>query len=110
MTKLEASVRELISLYVEGYISADALNDALPGTSELDEAKDIALMRLVVLTIGYLAEYQAGELPEDALRAALEQHGGGWRLQRVIPADPDQAEPEAQVRVGADTPLQAVPA
>jgi hypothetical protein len=104
MQNLEASVRDQISLYVEGYLSADDLNDKLPDTSDLDEA-DGEAVSLVMLVIGYLAEYQNGDRLEESLRDALREHAS-WSIERsslsgvkTVPGF------EVQVRAGAGTPL-----
>ncbi len=71
MPELEASIRDLISRYLSGDITADELSDQLPDGWQLDEANDPAASDLALLAIGYLAGYQSGNRDEDELRTAL---------------------------------------
>jgi hypothetical protein len=104
MPNLEASVRDQISLYVEGYISADDLNDALPDTWELDNAHE-TVASLVMLVIGLLAEQQNGDRLEDALRESLREHVS-WTVERSnLSGVTTQPGLDVQVRAGAGTPL-----
>lgn len=107
MPTLEASVRDQISLYVGGYISADELNDALPDTFDIDEADEQDGTELVMLVIGYLAEYQAEDRTEEGLRAALVGHAS-WSSEQSFTTFTTQPGVEAEIRVGARTPLQVV--
>ena len=109
MEPLEASVRNQLGLFVNGYLSADRLNDLLPDTFELDEAGDPALMALVMRAIGYLAEYQAGDRQEEDVRRALAPDASwtsnGGTFSAVTRPD-GSAEPQVRVAVGRR--LQAV--
>jgi hypothetical protein len=107
MANLDSAVRDQIALYVEDYISADRLNDALPDTWELDEA-DESLTELVMLVIGYLAEYQSGGRLDEDLRKALAPYAG-WSIDRQSVSNV-KSQPGFLVRVGAaaGTPLLAV--
>lgn len=107
MTELETSVRDQIALYVEDYISADRLNDLLPDTWQLDELDDDATTDLVMLVLGYLAEYQGGYRPEEELRAALAKHAS-WSIDRTASSVMVRPDLEVRTRVGAGTPLLAV--
>jgi hypothetical protein len=111
MTDLEAAARDQVSLFVEGYISADELNDHLPSTWDLDAAgDDDPGFRLVMLTVGFLAEYQAGDRIEDDLRAAL-QPFVSWTIGRPdFSSVTGPNDLELSVRVGAGTSLRVVPA
>src|SRR5947208_15015128 len=73
MPELEASIRDLISRYLIGDITADELSDQLPDGWELDEANDPGASDLALLAMGYLAGYQSGDRDEAALRDALAQ-------------------------------------
>jgi uncharacterized membrane protein len=101
---LAESVRDWISLYVEGYKSADDLNDALPDTTVLDESGESDAMDLVMLVIGYLAEYQAGDRTDEELREALRQHAS-WSPQRQNEITLTAASEERE-RAAADRRLQ----
>ena len=108
MESLEASVRDQISLYVEGYITADDLNDRLPDTSSMDEADEPVGTELLMLVLGYLAEYQSGDRLEVSLREALREHIS-WSIDRSRETGISlQDGLQVQVRVGAGTPLQVV--
>jgi len=72
VSELEASIRDLISTYLEGGISVSELNDRLPDGWELDEANDPDATDLTLHAIGYLAGFQAGDRDEDDLRAMLD--------------------------------------
>jgi hypothetical protein len=83
MTDLEASVRESIALYVEGFITPGGLSDRLPDGWDLDEASDPGTTDLVMLVVGYLSEYQDGDLTEETLRRELARHAG-WLVERTV--------------------------
>lgn len=108
---LETAVRDLIARYVAASISAEDLADGLPDGWNLDEADEPAVADIVLLTIGYLAEYEAGDRGEDELRAALEPYAS-WRVERRTgSASPLTVEPQFETRVtaDADTELLVVP-
>lgn len=110
MGSLEASVRNQVSLFVAGVLSADRFNDVLPGTAELDEANDPEAMAVVMRAIGYLAEYQSGDRDEDDVRLALASDAS-WSLNEpkfsgVTPPAPGDSEVQVLAVVG--TPLRAV--
>lgn len=108
MKRLEASVRDQVALFVEGYLSAERFNDLLPNTELLDEADDPAATTVVMRAIGYLAEYQAGVRLEDEVRRALADDAS-WSIERsTFSGVTLQAGLEAQVRADVGTPLQVV--
>lgn len=109
MATLEESVRDQISLYVAGYKTADGLNDSLPDTAVLDQAADDATTELVMLVIGYLAEYQRGDRLEVALRDALSSEVS-WSLERTLLSAVSPTGLTIEVRAGAGTPLRLVSA
>lgn len=109
MKPLETSVRNQISLFVEGFLTADRFNELLPDTVALDESGEPVAIGLVMLAIGYLAEYQAGLRMEEDVREALAQEAS-WSVERgsysaVVTL---QAGLEAQARADVGTPLQVV--
>ena len=111
MDSLEASVRNHVSLFVNGYVSADRLNDLLPDTGELDDAGDPVAVAVVMRTIGYLAEYQAGDRLEDDVRRSLSKDaswtsdGGVFSAAVTRRGDSADAEP---LRVVVGTQFRAV--
>jgi hypothetical protein len=108
MTELEASVRDQIALFVEGYSSADELNDRLPDLAELDDADDANTTELVMLVIGLLAEFQSGYQFESDLRNRLAEHAA-WSIDRdALATGTTQTGLAVRVRAGAGTPLLAV--
>ncbi len=106
----EASVRDLIARYVAGSISAADLANALPDGGQLDDA-DETTANLVLRTMGYLSEYENGDLADHELRAALEPESA-WRLEQSRFAFTVRITQRSEVRVraGADTPPLVVPA
>jgi hypothetical protein len=107
MSELEASVRDTIALYVEGYITVADLNGRLPDGWDLDEAADPATTDLVMLVIGYLSEFHDGDISEDLLRRALARRARWWVERTVVSFTEDL---KLQVRAAADTELQEVSA
>lgn len=105
MLKLEASVRDTIALFVEGYITASDLNDRLPDGWDLDQASDPATTDLVMLVIGYLSEFHNGDLSEKSLREALARHAP-WSIKRTVSTL--TADLELRVRAVSDTAPQEV--
>jgi hypothetical protein len=105
MASLEASVRDQITLYVEGYISADELNDRLPDTWTIDDAAEPSATDLVMRVIGHLAEYQNGARLEEELRQSLADYVS-WSIDRSqLSSVTTQSGLEVRVRVAAGTPL-----
>lgn len=105
MTKLEASVRDQVALFVEGYITADRLNDVLPDTWEIDESNDASLVALTMRVIGHLAEYQSGAVFEEEVRSALAVDAS-WTINReFLSTVTTQQGLDAQVHAAVDTPL-----
>ena len=106
MTTLEASVRHLISLYVAESIPIEELSDALPDGWELDEAGEPDVKRLVLQTIGRIADYEREALTEDQLRKLLDPETV-WRSERVFaalsPPPPRGPQASTEVRAGAGT-------
>lgn len=110
MRKLETSVRDLISRYVAGSITVDQLSDALPDGWDLDEADEPATAALVMLVVGYIAEYQLNRRSETQLREDLKREAS-WRVGHKLEAinrpitTPHLA---TQAHAGAGTRLQVV--
>lgn len=101
-------MRDLISRYVAGLITLEALSHGLPDGWDLDEADEAEVKRLVLLTIGYLSDYQRDNLSESEVRRLLSAEAS-WRLERAF-AGVNPARPPAQVgtHVHADTKPQEV--
>lgn len=109
MSKLEKDVRDLISRYVAGIDTLETLSHGLPDGHDLDAAKEPDVKHLVLLTIGYLADYQRDNLSESELRRLLSAEAS-WHLDRIsttaVTPDPPQAPVETRVRAGAGTEPQ----
>lgn len=110
MQSLETSVRDQISLYVEGFITPDELNDRLPDTVAIDQTDEPVGVELFMLVLGYLAEYQNGERPEVSLQDALREHVS-WSIDRSRSSSVmTQNGLEIRIRAHAGTPLQVLSA
>jgi hypothetical protein len=110
MGQLDASVRNLVALYLAGSIPVERLADDLPDGWDLDEGHDAAADDLTLRVMGYLAEFQRGDLSEPELRMALDPFAA-WKMQTAIGSSSVRFSPdyEARVSLGADTePQEAV--
>ncbi len=104
MSELERFVRDLISRYVAGIITLEALSHGLPDGWDLDAADEPEVKRLVLLTIGYLSDYQRDNLSESQLRQLLSAEAS-WHLERASTGvNPPPREPDpVETRVHAGT-------
>lgn len=104
MSTLEASVRDLISRYVAESISVEDLSDGLPDGWDLDEANEPEVKRLVLKTVGRIADYQRNALSENELRSLLAPEIS-WHVKRVFegisPPRPAGSQASTSVRAGA---------
>jgi len=109
MSELERLVRDVISRYVAGIITLDALSHGLPDGWDLDEADEPDVKRLVLLTIGYLSDYQRDNLSENEIRRLLSAEAS-WHLERAFTGvNPPPREPDpVETRVRAGTRPQEV--
>ena len=110
MSTLEASLRDLIARYVAVSISLDDLSRGLPDGWDMDQADDRKLRRLVLMTVGRIADVERDALTEEALRALLSPEAS-WHLETSLqainpPLPPAQSLTE--VRAGAGTRSVAV--
>lgn len=71
MSPFEASIRALISSYLDGTISSAALTDQLPDPWELHDADDPVATELAMRVMAALADFHAGDLAEVGLRERL---------------------------------------
>jgi hypothetical protein len=75
-------IREIVARYLSGDISADELEVQLPDGWEMDRDGDEDARRLVLRIIGYVAEFQNGDLNEadfvDRLRLAMPSARTYW--------------------------------
>lgn len=110
MTELERFVRDLIARYVAGIITLEALSHSLPDGWDLDAAEEPEVRRLVLLTVGYLADYQRDHLSESQLRQLLSDEAS-WHLKRssdgVNPPAHRIDLVETRVHAGADREPEA---
>lgn len=111
MGQLDASVRNLVALYLAGSLSVEQLGDDLPDGWDLDEGQDAAATDLTLRVMGYLAEFQKGDLDEAELRTTLTPYAA-WVVERTLGSfsgsvslTPDY---EARVSLGAGTEPQGV--
>lgn len=110
MRDLEASVRDSISRYVAGSITADALAQLLPDGWDVDEADEPRTTELVMRVVGYISEYDLDRRSEAELREALRPEAS-WFVDRDFTTAADVVttpELETQVRPGAGTAPQVV--
>jgi hypothetical protein len=113
MGQLDASVRNLVALYLAESIPVDRLADDLPDGWELDEEQDATTSDLTLRVMGYLAEFQRGDLDESSLRRALMPFAA-WTVQTSVGSFSAfvnlSPQYEEHVSLGADTEPQEVPA
>jgi hypothetical protein len=109
MSNLESSVRDSISRYVSELASVSDLSHQLPDGWALDEQNDPQTTKLVMLVMGYLADYDNGHLNELELRQRLASEAS-WQVQRSLDGGDMKLlippKVETSVRVGAGRPLR----
>ena len=71
MTPLEAHIRNLILLYLEGSATASQLYDQVPGPWDIDEKTEPAASELAAFVVGCLSGFQAGDRSADAVYRLL---------------------------------------
>jgi hypothetical protein len=88
-------LRENVALYLDGKIDAVQLQQRLPDGWDTDQAGNATVTRLVLRVIGYLSEFQNGDLSEadlrDRLRLALPSARTYWieQARRTVVAGSD---------------------
>lgn len=79
----ETVIRDSISRYLAGIISAEQLEHGLPDGVDLDEADDLSLRDLTLRVMGLLAENAVGDIDEFTLRQRLNPEAS-WRIERTF--------------------------
>ena len=104
----ESQVREAVARYLAGMISAGELEHVLPDGWDLDESASDESRKGVLVVMGLIAEFMAGDLQEPELRKHLEPYAA-WRVERRYSAGAvataEAATPETEQAFGAGKSL-----
>jgi hypothetical protein len=109
MGNVEKRVRDLIARYVAGIITLEQFDHGLPDGWDLDQISEPEARRLVLLVMGYLADYGRENLSASELRQLLGAEAS-WHLERASEAATPARPPDpvaTQVHAGAGRELQA---
>ena len=109
MGQLDASVRNLVALYLAGILPREEFASRLPDGWDMDEADDAAGDEAALLVMGFVAEFERGDLDEASLRRSLAPFAA-WTTETTMASSSDfvSSQPDffTRVSLGADTGLQ----